>query len=212
MALKSDAAPELRELKKLVAAKRSCPTVPLEVPARESKANGAVERAVRTWQEQFRTLKSHLESGIDMTIPREHPILQWCAWWAASLLNRVAIKSHGRTVFEYATGHRMKTQLACFWQAVLSRAKRHAGALNKYDSEWSDGVFLGVSGMGICVLVGTKLGIVRTTDYRMAPEGKWSRQLVLDAATTFEQRIVPTADADTVVFDAPVDTPVGAPP
>ena len=34
MAWKSDAAPELRELKKLGAAERSCPTVPLEVPAR----------------------------------------------------------------------------------------------------------------------------------------------------------------------------------
>ena len=80
VALKSDAAPELRELKKLVATKRSCPTVPLEVPARESKANGAVERAVRTWHGQFRKLKSHRESGIDMTLPREHQLLQWCAW------------------------------------------------------------------------------------------------------------------------------------
>ena len=35
------------------------------------------------------------------------------------LLNRVAIKSHRRAVFEYATGHRMKTQLACVGQAVL---------------------------------------------------------------------------------------------
>ena len=128
---KSGAAPELRKLKKLEAAKRSCPTVPLEVPARESKANGAVERAVGTWLGVIRTLKSRLESGVDMTLPREHPILQWCAWCAASLLNRVAIKSHGRTVFEYATGHRMKTQLACFGKAVLWRAKRHAGALNK---------------------------------------------------------------------------------
>ena len=119
VALKNDAAPELRELKKLVVAKRSCPTVPLEVPARETKANGAVERAVRTWQGQFRTLKSHFESGIDMTLPREHPILQWCAWWATSLLNRVAITSHGRTVFEYATANHMKTQLACFGQAFL---------------------------------------------------------------------------------------------
>ena len=34
VALKSDAAPELGELKKLVAAKRSSPTVPLEVPDR----------------------------------------------------------------------------------------------------------------------------------------------------------------------------------
>ena len=42
MVLKSDAAPELPELKKLVAAKRSSPTVSLEVPIRESKANGAV--------------------------------------------------------------------------------------------------------------------------------------------------------------------------
>ena len=68
-----------------------------------------------------------------------------------------------------------------------------------------------MSGMGIGVLIGTKLGIVRTTDYRMAAEGRWSRQLVLDVATTFEQHIVPTADADTVVIDAPVDAPVGAP-
>ena len=75
MALRSDAGPELRELKKMVAAKRSSPFVPLEVPVRESKANGAVERAVRTWQGQFRTLNSHLESGIDFVLPREHPIL-----------------------------------------------------------------------------------------------------------------------------------------
>ena len=69
VALKSDVAPELRELNKLVAAKRSCPTVPLEIPFRGSKASGAVERAVRTGQRQFRTWKSHLESGIDMTLP-----------------------------------------------------------------------------------------------------------------------------------------------
>ena len=80
VALKRDAALELRELEKLAAAKRSCATVPMEVPARESKANGAVERAVRTWQGQLQTLKSHFEPGIDMKLPREHPILQWCAW------------------------------------------------------------------------------------------------------------------------------------
>ena len=34
VALKSDAAPELRELQRLVAAKRSCAIVPMEVPAR----------------------------------------------------------------------------------------------------------------------------------------------------------------------------------
>ena len=172
VAIKHDAAPELRELRRQISIRRSAPTVPIDVPVRESKANGAVEKAVRTWQGQFRTLKSHLEAGIGMTLARDHPILQWCAWWSASLLNRVAIKSHGRTVFEYATGHKMKTPLAMFGEAILWRAKRHVGALNKYDSEWADGVFLGVSGMGTSILVGTKNGIVRTNDFRMAPEGR----------------------------------------
>ena len=52
----------------------------------------------------------------------------------------------------------MDTQLSCFSEAVLWRSKRHVGALNKYDSEWADGVFLGVSGVGIGVLIGTKNG------------------------------------------------------
>ena len=53
----------------------------------------------------------------------------------------------------------MKTQLSCFGEAVLWRAKRHVGALNKCDSEWADGVFLGVSGMGVGVPIGTKDGM-----------------------------------------------------
>ena len=85
------------------------------------------------------------------------------------------------------------------------------GALNKYDSDWSDGVFLGVSGLGIGVLIGTKFGTVRTTVCRIAPEGSWSCQLVLDAATTFEQYSVATAHADSVVIDASTIVPVGAP-
>ena len=76
----------MKELRRLVSAKRSQPTVPLDVPVRESKGNGAVEKAVRTWQGQFRTLKSHLESEIGTEIDKKHPILQWMAWWAGSLL------------------------------------------------------------------------------------------------------------------------------
>ena len=107
-----------------------------------------------------------------MVLPREHPILQWRAWWVASLLKRVAIQSHGRAVSEYATGHRMKTELSCFVEAVLWMANMHVGALNKYDSEWSDGAFLGASGIGIGVLIGTKDGIVKTTDYGTAEAGE----------------------------------------
>ena len=96
----------------------------------------------------------------------------------------------------------MKTHLSWFGEAVLWRAKRHVGALNKYDSELADGGFLGVTGMGIGMLIETKDGIIKTTEYRTAPEGRWNRQLVLDVATSFEQHVLPTADAEVVVIGA----------
>ena len=170
--MKCDQAPELKELRRQVSLKRSAPTVPIDVPVRESKANGAVENAVKRWQGQFRTPKSHLEHSIGKHLPKTHAVFQWMAWWAASLLNRVAIRSYGRTVFEHTTGHRMKTPMCSFGEAVVWRTKRHAGKLNKWDSEWKDGIFLGISGMTNSVLMGTKDGISKTQDYRRSPDGR----------------------------------------
>ena len=75
------------------------------------------------------------------------------------LVHRVAIQSHGRAVSDYAIGHRMKTELSCFGEAVLWRPSRHVGTLNKYDSKWSDGVFLGVSGMGVDVSLERRMAV-----------------------------------------------------
>ena len=47
--IKCDQARELQELRRAVANSRAAPTVPIDVPVRESKANGAMEKAVRTW-------------------------------------------------------------------------------------------------------------------------------------------------------------------
>ena len=51
-----------------------------------------------------------------------------------------------------------------FGEAVMWRRKRHPGALNKYDSEWSNGVDLGVAGLSVEALIGTCNGVVRTND------------------------------------------------
>ena len=202
IAIKIDGAPELKELRRLVSAKRIQPTIPLDVPVRDSNGNGAVERAVRTWTGQFRTIKSHLESEIGTEIDKKHPILQCLAWWAALILCRIPVKSHGRTVFEYITGHRMKALISCSGEALLWRKNRHSGELNKLDSEGSDGVFLGISAMTTYALIGTADGIIRTRDYRMAPEGRFNKKLLLDVCTSFEQYIVPTVvDAEVVVID-----------
>ena len=87
--------------------------MPMDVPARESKANGAMEKVVRTWAGQFRTLKSHLEYETKIEVPLPHPVLQWMAWWAAGILTLCVVRHHGLTAFEYATGHNTKLLVAC---------------------------------------------------------------------------------------------------
>ena len=50
IAIKCDQAPELQKIRREIAARRTAATVPLDVPVKESKGNGAVEKAIRTWQ------------------------------------------------------------------------------------------------------------------------------------------------------------------
>ena len=64
-------------------------------------------------------MKCQLEELIGVVLPKSHPVLQWCAFRSAGVLNRSAVKSHGATVFEYACGHRTKFALSRFYEAVL---------------------------------------------------------------------------------------------
>ena len=85
----------------------------------------------------------------------------------------------------------MKVSISCFGEAVLWRKARHTRDPNLLGSEWVDAVFLGISGMSTYALICTATGFVRTRDYRMAPEGRWSRELVLYCKTLFEEYVVP---------------------
>ena len=62
--IKNDNAPELLALRRGVIQLRDAPTTPIDVPVRESRANGACERAVRSWEGQFRTVKHHVETAL----------------------------------------------------------------------------------------------------------------------------------------------------
>ena len=114
VAIKCDNARELLKLREAISARRTAPTVPITVPIKESRGNGAVERAVRTWQGQFRTLKDHAEFELGAEFGPRHPMLTWCAWWSAALLNRVKIQESGRTAYELYTGHLAKVPMAAF--------------------------------------------------------------------------------------------------
>ena len=59
--IRSDQEPSLIAFKEALAVKRAAETSLIESPARESKSNGLVERAIRNWRDQSRTLRHQLE-------------------------------------------------------------------------------------------------------------------------------------------------------
>ena len=55
-------------------------------PVGESESNGAVERAIQTWEGQVRTMKDALASRLRCELPADLPVLTWLVEYAAALL------------------------------------------------------------------------------------------------------------------------------
>ena len=72
--IKHDNAKEFMAIRRGVAQLRGAPTTLIKVPVRESRANVASERAVRTWECQYRTIKHHVDTELKSQLKPTHPI------------------------------------------------------------------------------------------------------------------------------------------
>ena len=104
--MRSDQEEAIMALKGHVAIYRHAANVMLESPVRDSKANGAAERAVRSWAAQFRTIRHHVERRIKTTMPKDSALMSWLVSWAADVIFRYKVHSTGRTSHEWTTSHR----------------------------------------------------------------------------------------------------------
>ena len=84
-------------LKRALAVKRQAETAMVESPVRESKSNGRIERAIRTWRDQFRTLRHQYERRMKIKMENNGVLSSWLASWAAEVLNRYKVQDSGRT-------------------------------------------------------------------------------------------------------------------
>ena len=107
--IKSDQEPAMIALKQAIAVRRKAETIPIESPVRESKSNGRIERAIRTWQAQFRTMRHHLESRIAEKLKKDSAIIEWLIVWVADLLSKYKVHENGRTTYEMNTQHIWKS-------------------------------------------------------------------------------------------------------
>ena len=168
--IRSDQEESIIALKKAVAVFRQAETVSLESPVRDSKANGAAERAVRTWAGQLRTLRHHLESRLKCPVPKDSPLMTWLVSWAADVVFRYKVHSNGRTSHEWITGHRCTQPVAGFAENINFKFTTDKNHRNKMNSEWSTGFFVGINGKTTEYLVANEDGIFSCATIRTLPD------------------------------------------
>ena len=66
---------DIMQLKKAVRVKMHTETTVIESSVRVSKANGQIQRAIRTWQFQCCTRRLQLEDLIECNVPNGTPVI-----------------------------------------------------------------------------------------------------------------------------------------
>lgn len=175
----------------LIRKRKNVQTVPLDVPVRESKSNGAMERAIRTWQGEFRTLKECLQLKIGEPIPINSTIAEWMSWWAAELINRVRKNGFGRTAFQMILGKNSARPLAPFGEMVdWKPPSKQPPVPKKAETEWNRGIYLGMRQRSNEALICTDSSIRTCRAVRRVPEDqKWNGTGVLAVCWTVPEVI-----------------------
>ena len=164
--LKSDNEPSILAFKNAVAMRRSGETAMIESPVRESNANGQVERAIRTWRDQYRTMRHYTEHRFKKKIEKSFALNSWLISWASEVLNRFKVHSNGRTSFEMMTGHRCKHKVAAFGEKVhFQHTKNGKGEYRK-----DIGIFIGMMGRSNTFLIGNSDGIFGSPNIMSFPD------------------------------------------
>ena len=106
--MESDGELAIMALVRAIAFARSAETPIIQSPARESRCNGAVERAVRTWRNQVVSMKDFLQTQIKAELGADSVVLAWLINYAAEVMNHDKIQHNGRTAYEMVTCHKFR--------------------------------------------------------------------------------------------------------
>ncbi len=211
--VKSDGEVSIVALMSAIAVGRRAETAIIQTPKRESKCNGSVERAVRTWRGKLITLKCHMETELKIELGHKAAVVEWMVMWAAEVRNYFLVHPNGRTSYEMTTAHRFPATTAMFGEKVMYMITPKKQGKNKWKEDWHEGVFLGVQGRTAEVILGNEAGIHRARSIRRLPEdSRWDAELVNKVNIGVAQHVTgeDQKPAEVVVVKPDVDAP--APP
>ena len=144
LCFRSDQENVVKSIKDQIIAARQADSVPMESPAKESKCNGRMERAIQTLEGQVKTLMMDLQlkSGYKMH-PRDLAY-QYLIQWACTILTRYRLTACGKTPFQVLTGRQCNRPVAGFATPVLWKQSLKDHEKKKGETDWSTGLFMGV--------------------------------------------------------------------
>ena len=211
--LKSDGEASIKAVVEAIAVARKAETAIIQAPRRESKCNGAVERAVRTWRSQLITMKCHIEAMIKEELDHRAPLVEWMVMWAAEVKNYFHVHLNGRTSYEMVTAHRFLAITAIFGEKVMFMVTPKKHGKNKWKEDWFEGAFLGVQGRTAEVILGNEKGIFRARSIRRLPrDDRWSAELLSKLQVGVAEHVTGEVRGPAEAITVKVDGPVAPPP
>ena len=158
-----------------------------ELPPRgHHQSNGLVEEAGKTTREYCRVLKLQIEACSGYTLEATADLSQWLIRWAAMLISRYSVGRDGLTPIERRRGRPCRLPTCIFGECVWYRLIRVGeGGVDKYDSEWRKGVWLGHTRNSNEHVIGTPEGVLRAYSIkRLDSHDRWDKDLIASVRGT----------------------------
>ena len=138
---------------------------PFEIIQQQSQryshqSNGGAERMVQTIRNQIQAYKIQIEKNSRITIKDDSPLLTWLPRHAAWQYTRF-LKRQDSTTTAYEKIRHMSYQSPILLVGEAVACRRPGALVNKLESAWLEGVWLGRDGKTDEHLIGTPNGMVR---------------------------------------------------
>ena len=125
------------------------------------QSNGGAERMVQTIRNQIKAYKIQIEKNSGITIKADSPLLTWLPRHAAWQYTRFHKRQDSTTTaYEKIRHMSYQSPILLFGEAVACR--RPGALVNKLESAWLEGIWLGRDSKTDEHLIGTPNGMVRS--------------------------------------------------
>ena len=213
LCVRSDQENIIKSIKKGMIDQRTGETVPQESPVKESKCNGKMEKAIQNLEGQMRTLRCAIESETGVWVHPRSRMYNYMLHWACTILTRYRVARWGKTPFQTLTGHQCSRPIAPFGTPVLWKETLKNHERDKGDTDWHQGVFLGVRWRTSEAIVSTADRVILCRTIRVDPEAeKLTEDDMNDIKTSVIELVYSKTDSENEPNDAEIqegeDSPV----